>query len=195
MAITTADIQTLRQQTGVGILEAKKALLSADGNMTKAVEILRKAGVKLAAKKSDRAVKEGVIGMYIHANHKIGAMVALACETDFVARTEDFQNLAHDLAIHVAAANPRYLQPSQIPDDVIASERDIYQAQLKAEGKPEKMWEKIVDGKLEKFYAETCFLAQPFVKDDQQTIAELVQSAVTRLGENIQIVSFNRETV
>ncbi len=195
MTISTNDIQTLRQQTGVGLMQAKKALQEVDGDMVKAVEHLRKAGTKIAASKSDRQVKEGVIGNYIHANNKVGAMVALACETDFVARTEDFQNLAHDLAIHVAAANPRYLQASDVPEDVIASEREIYKAQLSSEGKPEKMWDHIIEGKLQKFYSETCFLTQQFVKDDSQTIQQLVQAAVARLGENIQILSFSRQTV
>lgn len=192
MAISTQDIQALRQQTGVGMMEAKKALTASDGDMAKAIEHLRKSGLKMAAQKSERAVKEGVVGTYLHANGKVAAMVAVACETDFVARTDNFKELAHDIALHVAAANPKYLDASAIPSDVIEREKDIYREQLKAEGKPEKMWDKIMEGKLQKFYGEVCLLNQPFVKDDQQTIAQLVQAAVTSLGENIQIVSFSR---
>ena len=121
--------------------------------------------------------------------------MALACETDFVARTEDFQNLAHDITLHVAATNPRYLDPSQIPADVLEQERDIYRQQLKTEGKLEQMWDKIIEGKLKKFYSEACLLQQPFVKDDQQTIEQLLQSAVSRLGENIRILSFSRQSI
>ncbi len=189
------DINALRQQTGVGLMDAKRALEAAGGDMAKAVTELRKAGLKIASKKSARPVKEGVVGTYLHANGKVGAMVALACETDFVARTDDFKNLAHDLAVHVAATNPRYLRSSEIPAEVLDEERAIYRDQLQSEGKPEKMWDKIVEGKLQKFYSETCLLDQPFVKDDTQTITDVIQAAITRLGENIQVVSFNRQTV
>lgn len=194
-AITTADIQNLRQQTGVGMLEAKKALTAADGDMTLALDNLRKAGKKVAAAKSARTVKEGVVGSYVHANGKVAALVAVACETDFVARTKEFQDLVHDIALHIAAANPIYLQPDDVPAAVLDKEREIYHEQLKAEGKPEKMWEKIVAGKVQKFYTETCLLHQPFVKDDQQTIGEVIQAAVAKLGENIVITSFARLTV
>jgi elongation factor Ts len=148
--------------------------------------------MKMAAAKSERTVKEGVVGTYLHANGKVAALVAVACETDFVARTKDFQDLAHDLAVHVAAANPQYLQPSDVPADVVAKEREIYQQQLKTEGKPEKMWDNIIEGKLKKFYADTCLLNQTYVKDDSLTITELVQQGVAKLGENIQVVSFSR---
>jgi elongation factor Ts len=190
--ITTADIQALRQQTGVGMMEAKKALVAANGDAQLAIDNLRKAGMKMAAAKSERTVKEGVVGTYLHANGKVAALVAVACETDFVARTKDFQDLAHDLAVHVAAANPQYLQPSDVPADVVAKEREIYQQQLKTEGKPEKMWDNIIEGKLKKFYADTCLLNQTYVKDDSLTITELVQQGVAKLGENIQVVSFSR---
>lgn len=195
MTVSTGDINALRQQTGVGLMAAKKALEAAGGDMAKAMTELRKAGVKLASQKSSRVVKEGVVGTYLHSNGKVGAMVALGCETDFVARTDDFTGLAHDLALHVAAANPAYLHSSNIPADIIDQERAIYREQLKAGGKPAKMWENIIEGKLQKFYSEQCLLHQLFVKDDQQTVEALMQAAVTRLGENIQIISFSRQSV
>lgn len=190
--ITTADIQALRQQTGVGMMEAKKALTEANGDAALAMENLRKAGKKLAASKSERAVKEGQVGMYVHANGKVAAMVAVACETDFVARTDDFKNLAHDIALHIAAANPLYLQATDVPAEVLEKEREIYREQLKTEGKPEKMWDNIIEGKLKKYYAETCLLDQLYVKDDSLTIRDLVQQTVAKIGENVQIASFAR---
>jgi len=195
MSISATLVQQLRQQTGVGLMAAKRALEATDGDMAKAIEQLRASGLKVAAQKSGRTVKDGVVGTYLHANGKVGAMVALACETDFVARTDDFKDLAHDLALHVAASNPRYLQPSDIPTEILEVEKDVYRAQLKTEGKPEKMWDKIIEGKLEKFYSDTCLLNQPFVKDDQLTINGVIQAAITRVGENIQIVSFSRQSV
>lgn len=192
MSITATDIQALRQKTGVGLMDAKRALEATDGDMEKAIAELRKAGVKLAAKKSDRAVSEGVIGSYVHSNGKVAALVALACETDFVARTEDFQNLAHDLAVHVAAANPRFIKPEDVPADLVAEEEAIYREQLKTEGKPEAMWDKILPGKLDKYYSDICLLKQAYVKDDSQTIQDLLTEATAKLGENIQIASFHR---
>lgn len=193
--ISTADIQALRQQTGVGMLEAKKALTEANGDASKAMENLRKAGKKIAASKSERTIKEGLVGTYVHANGKVAAMVVVGCETDFVARTEDFQNLVHDIALHITAAQPKYLQPQDVPAEVVAKEQEIYREQLKTEGKPEKIWESIIDGKLKKFYADTCLLQQPFVKDDTKTIGELVQEAIAKMGENIQVSSFARLAV
>lgn len=195
MAISTEDIQWLRQETGVGMMDAKKALEAVNGDRQAAVEAMRRRGAKVAASKSERAVKEGVVGSYVHANNKVAALVAVACETDFVSRTEDFQNLGHDLALHVAAANPKYLSPEQVPAEVLAKEEEIYREQLKAEGKPEAMWDKILPGKIAKFYAETCFLKQPFVKDDSLTIEQVVQGAVAKLGENIVITGFSRLSV
>lgn len=195
MNITTADIQKLREQTGVGMMDAKKALTAAEGDMTAAVEALRKKGQKIAASKSDRAVKEGAVGTYVHSNGKIAALVAVACETDFVARTDAFQELIKDLAMHVAAMNPTYLKPEDVPADVVAKEQEIYREQLLAEGKPEAMLEKILPGKLKKFYSDTCFLEQPFVKDDSLTIAQLVESTIAKLGENIQVTAFSRLAV
>lgn len=195
MNITTADIQKLREQTGVGMMDAKKALTAAEGDMTAAIEALRKKGQKIAASKSERAVKEGVVGTYLHSNGKIAALVAVACETDFVARTDAFQALAKDLAMHVAAMNPAYLKPADVPADIIAKEEEIYRAQLKDEGKPEAMWDNIIPGKLKKFYTDNCLLEQPFIKDDAMTVGQLVESSISKLGENIQVTSFSRLTV
>lgn len=193
--ISPTDIQTLRQRTGVGMMEAKKALTAADGDPVKALENLRKAGMKIAASKSSRTVTEGAIGTYVHANHKVAALVALACETDFVARTEDFRHLAHDLALHVAAANPLYLQAADIPAAIVEKEQEIYREQLRTEGKPEKMWPGIINGKLKKYFGEVCLLDQPYVKDDTQSVQAVLQAAVVKLGENIQISSFARLAV
>lgn len=195
MAITSEDIQWLRQATGVGMMDAKKALEAVDGNREAAVEAMRKRGAKVAASKSDRAVKEGVVGSYVHANNKVAALVAVACETDFVSRTDDFQSLAHELAVHVAAMNPKYLSPNDVPADVVAKEEEIYREQLKAEGKPEAMWDKILPGKIAKFYADTCLLNQPFVKDDSMTVEQVIQAAVAKLGENIVVTGFSRLSI
>lgn len=192
MSITAADIQALRQQTGAGIMDAKRALESTGGDLEKATAELRKAGLKLAAKKSDRTVSEGTIGSYVHSNGKVASLVALACETDFVARTDDFRALASDLAMQVAATNPKYLKPEDIPADIIAAEEAIYRDQLQSEGKPEAMWDKILPGKLARFYSEVCLLHQPFVKDDELTIQDLLTAATAKLGENIQIQAFSR---
>lgn len=173
-------------------MDAKRALEAAGGDEAAAITALRTSGLKIAAKKGDRAVREGVIGTYLHANAKVAALVALACETDFVARTEDFKNLAHDLALHVTAANPQYLKPEEIPAAIIEQETAVAREQLKNEKKPEKMWDKILPGKLEKFYSETCLLNQLFVKDDSQTVRDLLAAATARLGENIQIQAFHR---
>ncbi len=192
MTISTSDIQSLRQKTGVGLMVAKRALEAAGGDLDRAMTELRKAGVKLAAKKSERVLKEGVIGTYLHSNGKVAAQVALACETDFVARNEDFKALAKELALHVAATNPRYVDRAAVPAEVVAEEQKIYRSQLKQAGQPPARWDKIVAGKLEKFYSEACLLEQPHVRDDTQTIQDLVTAAVAKLGENIQIVAFSR---
>lgn len=188
----TQDIVKLREQTGVGMMAAKRALDEAGGDMAKAVAVLRKAGEKIAASKVSRATREGAIGHYLHSNGKVASLVVVSCETDFVARSQPFQNLIHELAVHVAAANPAYVKSDEIPADVLEAERKIYLEQLVREKKPAKMREAIVTGKLKKFYAETCLLDQPFVKDDSMTVAELVQGAIQKLGENIQIRQFVR---
>lgn len=192
MKIDTATIQKLRNETGAGIMDTKKALQESNGDYDGAVEYLKKYGQKMAAKKKDREASEGVIGNYTHTNGKVGAVVALACETDFVANTDDFKILAHDLAMHITATNPLYLVPDEIPAADIEKEKEIYRAQLKEEKKPEKIWDNIMTGKLEKYYGEVCLLKQRFIKDDEKTIEQLLNTAVVKLGENIQIKSFSR---
>jgi elongation factor Ts len=189
------DVGTLREQTGVGILAAKRALQESRGDIQKAIETLRKAGQSIAAGKTSRVTREGTIGYYIHANKKIAALVSLACETDFVARNEKFQELAHNLALHIAAAHPEYLQLEDIPHDVLVHEREIYGEQAKREGKPPAVLDKIVAGKLEKYYEEHCLLKQRFVKQDDLTIEDLITATIQKFGENIQIREFVRFTL
>lgn len=187
-------VQTLREQTGAGIMECKRALAEARGDIRRAVEILRGRGQKVVQAKQDRETREGRLGVYVHTNGKVGAIVALACETDFVARTEDFQTLARDLAMQVTASVPRYLRPEDIPAEVVAAESEIYARQMEP-GKPASVREKIAAGKLEKFFAEVCLLKQPFIKDEGITVQQLLDRTVAKLGENIQITGFSRLTV
>jgi elongation factor Ts len=192
MAIDTQSIQALREETGAGLMDAKRALQEAGGDHAKAIEVLRKHGQKIAAKKQGRQTNEGLIGTYVHANHKVVSLVALACETDFVAKTEDFIELAHELAMQVAATDPQYIIPADVPAAMVAKEKEIYREQLKSEGKPEKMWDKISEGKLEKFFSEVCLLKQTFIKDDKKTVELLIQEKILKLGENIQIKEIKR---
>lgn len=173
-------------------MDAKKALTAVNGDIDAALEYLKKHGQKIAAQKQDRAARDGMIGTYLHANKKLAALVLLACETDFVAKTEDFQNLAHDIAMQVAAMDPQYIRPEDVPVDVIEKEKEIFRAQLKQEGKPEKMWDTIIEGKLKKYYTDVCLLYQPFVKDEDKTINDLVTAVIAKLGENIQVKKFTR---
>lgn len=192
MAISTDSIQELRRQTGAGIMDAKRALHEAQGDLEKAVELLRRNGRKIAAGKQHRESREGVIGAYVHANGKVAALVELTCETDFVARTEEFHALAHDLALHVAALDPLYLDATSIPGDVVEKERSIALDLLEREGKPRAILEKIISGKLQKFVSEVSLLEQPFVKDETVTIRSLLEGAMQKFGENIQIRRFVR---
>ncbi|MFA6098290.1 MAG: translation elongation factor Ts [Patescibacteria group bacterium] len=187
MAITTENIKKLREQTGVGIMDAKTALKNNDGDFTKAIDYLKKQGQKVAEKKQDRKTKEGAIGYYIHANHKVAALVALACESDFVANTDDFRDLAHDLAMQVAATDPTYISPKDVPAEIIGKEKEIYSAQLKKDKKPDNIIDKIIKGKLDKFYSEVCLIKQPFIKEDKKTIEDIINEKILKLGENIQI--------
>lgn len=185
-------ISSVREKTGAGIVDVKAALEEAKGNAELAEDILRKKGIIKAGKKSDRVAGEGIVYSYIHGNKKVGVMVELRCETDFVARNEAFTQLAHDIALHAAAMNPLYLDESQVPPELIEKEREIYKEELKASGKPEEMIAKIIDGKLAKFYTDICLLKQAFVKDESMSIENLVKSAVARMGENIQVKRFVR---
>ena len=191
--ISVADIQTLRERTGVGMLDAKQALETAGGDIDAAVTTLRKAGQKVADKKAARVTREGVVGVYEHSNKKLVAAVAVACETDFVERTEDFQTLAHELAMHVAAAAPTYLSAADIPADILAKEEEIARSQ--AVGKPENILASIIQGKLKKYAEEHCLLEQKFFKDDTKTVNEVVQETIQKLGENIQVKEFVRVSV
>lgn len=192
-SIPVADIQLLRERTGVGMLDAKHALEASGGDLEAAVTALRKAGQKVADKRAARVTREGVVGVYEHSNKKLVAAVAVACETDFVARTSDFQTLAHDLAMHVAAAAPLYLSAVDIPAEVLSKEEDIARSQ--ASGKPENILNAIIQGKVKKYAEEHCLLEQKFFKDDTKTIAIVVQEAIQKLGENIQVKEFFRLSV
>ena len=185
-------VKDLREATGAGILDCRKALAQHDGDFDKAVAYLREKGLAAAAKKLGREAKEGKLELYSHAGGRVGVMVEVNCETDFVARTEKFQTFAHDLALHIAATAPRYMDVTDVPADVLDAERAIARNRAKEEGKPEKIWDKIVDGRLEKFYQEVCLLKQPFVKDESVTIAELLKQAVSAVGENVIIRRFLR---
>ena len=198
--MSTEALKKLRELTGAGVNDIKKALDEAKGDEVKAVEILRKNGQKIAAKKADRETKEGLIGSYIHSNGKVGVLVAVSCETDFVARTEQFQNFVHDLALQVAATNPLYLTPAEIPAQILEKEKEIYREQLKNEGpsagsgqaKSAELIDKIIEGKLQKYYAEVCLLNQVFVKDDKMTIEKMLTQTIAKIGENVQIKKFIR---
>ena len=189
---TINDIQKLRERTGAGMMAAKKALEEAGHDFAKAVDLLRQRGVKVAAAKGERTTGQGLIEAYVHLGGKLGVLVEVACETDFVARTDKFKELAHDLAMQVAATNPLYLEPKDVPQEVIEREQRIYSEQLAAEGKQPPVADKIIAGKLAKFYQEVCLMKQPFFKDDQQTVAEVVTAAIAALGENIKIKRFAR---
>jgi elongation factor Ts len=192
MGISAKDVAELRKQTGVGMMECKKALEESGGDMEKASDILRKRGVAKAEKRAGRSASEGVIGSYVHFNGKVGVLVDLNCETDFVARTEDFQNLAKDLSLHIASARPMAVSADDLPEALVAKEREIVDAQVAESGKPEAVREKIVDGKMRKFREERALLEQPFVKDDKISIGQLVTETSAKLGENIVVRRFVR---
>ncbi len=193
MAIDTKAIVKLREITGAGMGDVREALEEAGGDMEKAIEVLRKKGALKAAKKmTDRVAGEGLVHAYIHGTGKVGVLVQVGCETDFVARNEDFQALVHDIAIQIAGANPLYIKPEDVPAEVTEKEKEIYKEQLLAEGKPENMIDKIMDGKLEKYYQEVCLLKQAFIKDDQFTVEKVIEQAVAKLGEKIEVVRFTR---
>lgn len=190
--ITAQQVKQLRELTGAGMMDCKRALQDAGGDMKKAQELLREWGLASALKKQGRTAAEGLIHSYIHHGGKVGVLVEVNCETDFVARTTEFQQLAHDIALQIAAAKPLYVNRSEVPQDVIERERAIFRKEAQAEGKPEKVIERIVDGKMEKFFSEICLEDQPFIRDDKKTVGELVTEAIAQLGENIRIRRFAR---
>jgi elongation factor Ts len=185
-------VKQLRERTGAGFAACREALIEAQGNLELAIDILRKKGQAAAAKKAQRATSEGLVGSYIHAGGKIGVLVEVNCESDFVARTEDFQRLCHDVAMHIAALDPRFLRREEVTQEILDREREIYKDQAKQTGKPEPVIEKIVNGKMEKFYEENCLYEQHFIKDEGVTIKELVDQAIAKLGENIAVRRFSR---
>ncbi len=192
MQISASQVKELREKTGAGIMDCKKALSECKGDMEAAVKYLREKGLAAAQKKAGRTTAEGIVYSYIHAGGKVGVLLELNCETDFVARTEDFRQLAKDLAMHVAAMNPRYVSREEVPQDVIEKEKEIYMNQARESGKPEQVIGKIAEGKLEKFFKEVCLLEQPFVKDTEKTVEKLITEAVAKLGENINVRRFVR---
>ncbi|PIQ95821.1 MAG: translation elongation factor Ts [Nitrospinae bacterium CG11_big_fil_rev_8_21_14_0_20_56_8] len=192
MEITAEMVKDLRTKSGAGIMECKKALAETKGDIEEAITFLRKKGLASAGKKAGRETGDGAIGSYIHPGSKIGVMVELNCETDFVANTPDFQVLLKDICMHVAAARPRFVAREEVTEEVLAKEREIFGAQARASGKPEKILDKIIDGKMEKFYEENCLLEQLFVKDTNITIQDLIKQKIAILGENITIGRFSR---
>lgn len=186
------QIKKIREITGAGMVDVKKAIDEAAGDEKKAIEILRKKGQSKAVKKMDREAKEGVVASYIHSNKKIGSMIKLYCETDFVARNEEFQQLAADIAMHISAADPKVLSPDQVSDELIEKEKGIWREQLASEGKPEEMLEKIMEGKEKKFREESALLTQSFIKEPELTIQDLINEKIGKIGENIQIGEFVR---
>lgn len=190
--ISASSVKELREMTGAGMMDCKRALQEADGNIDKAVEILREKGLSAAAKKAGRIAAEGIVESYIHMGGKIGVMVEVNCETDFVAKTAEFKTFVRDIAMHIAASNPLYLNKEEVPEDVIAKEKEILRAQALNEGKPEKIVDKMVEGRIEKYFKEACLLEQPFVKDTDKTINDLVNEKVAEIGEKISIRRFVR---
>ena len=192
MSVTAQMVKELRERTGAGMLDCKNALTEVGGDMDRAVEHLRKKGLASAAKKAGRVAADGAVGSYIHAGGKIGVLVEVNCETDFVARTDDFQELVKDIAMHIAAADPRFVRTEEVTGDVLAKEREIYREQALGEGKPENVVDRIVEGKMKKYYAEFVLLEQPFVKEPDKTVGEMVAEKIAKIGENIQVRRFSR---
>jgi elongation factor Ts len=185
-------VKQLRDKTGTGMMDCKEALIASDGDFEKAVDYLRKKGLSAATKRSSKAAKDGTIASYIHMGGRIGVMVEINCETDFVAKTDDFQATAKDVAMHIAASNPLYLRPEDIPQEDLEREKEIYRSQLKEEKKPEKIWDKIIEGKLNKFYEDVCLTKQKFVKNTDINVETLINNMIAKTGENIIIRRFAR---
>lgn len=192
MAITAGQVKELRDRTGAGMLECKRALEEADGNLEAAVDILRAKGAALAAKRSGRETREGTVGSYIHMGGRIGVLVEVNCETDFVARTDDFQDLVRDLAMHIAASNPLAISEEEIDPEIIERERTVFTDQVRNEGKPENLWDRIVDGKMKRFFEDNTLLEQPFIKDTDKSVRELITEVSAKTGENIVVRRFAR---
>lgn len=192
MEINAAQVKVLREKTGAGFMDCKQALVEAGGDQEKAIQILRTKGQAKAEKKSTRSASDGLVYAYIHPPGKLGVMIEINSETDFVAKNEEFRSLAHDIAMHIAAADPRYIKQDDVPQEYIAKEKTIYMEQAKNEGKPEKILEKIVEGKLKKHLEEICLLNQQFVKDPEKTIEDIIKEKIAKMGENIVVRRFSR---
>jgi elongation factor Ts len=192
MEVSASAVKELREKTGAGMMDCKKALAETGGDVQKAIDYLRQKGLAAAAKKADRVAADGAVGAYVHPGGKIGVLVEINCETDFVARTAEFQSLLKDIAMQVAAANPRYLRREEVPATELDKEKAIYRQQALEIGKPEKVVDKIVEGKIERFYSEACLLEQAFIKDPDKKVTDIVNESIGRLGENIQIRRFSR---
>lgn len=190
--ITAALVKELRERTGAGMMDCKKALAATEGDMDKAIDFLREKGLAAAAKKAGRIAAEGLVESYIHAGGRIGVLVEVNCETDFVAKTDAFKSLVKDIAMHIAAANPSYLRREEVPAAELEHEKMVLSEQARNEGKPEKIIEKMVTGRIEKYYKEVCLLEQPFVKDPDKTISDLITESIAKIGENIAIRRFTR---
>ncbi|MFC1655303.1 translation elongation factor Ts [Patescibacteria group bacterium] len=195
MTVTLDQIKELRSKTGVSMMACKKALTESNGDFEKAIDDLRKSGEAKAVSRAERSTGNGVVASYIHSNNQIGVLVHFACETDFVAKNEDFQALGRDIAMHIAASAPLYQNPEDVPQELIDKEKEIWTDQLKSEGKPEKMWDQIMDGKENKFRNEISLMKQPFVKDPELTIERLITDSITKIGENIKIEKFVRYSI
>ena len=192
MEISAAQVKKLRELTGAGMMECKAALTEAKGDIEEATTILRKRGLAQATKKAGRSTNEGLIGSYIHMGGKIGVLVEVNCESDFVARTDDFQGLAREIAMHIAAASPLYVRREDVPGEVLDRERDIYRSQMEGQNKPQQVIDRIIEGKLNSFYEQVCLLDQPSIRDPKVTIGQIVQQTIAKLGENIAIPRFVR---
>ncbi len=190
--ISAALVRELRERTSAGMMDCKKALLETSGDIAKAEDWLKQKGLSKASQKAGRITAEGAVGSYIHMGGKIGVLIEVNCETDFVARTPEFQNLVKDLAMHIAALSPRWLNREEIPAEMLAKEKEAFQAQAKESGKPERAWDKIIEGKLEKFFQEACLVDQSFAKDQDKSVRQIVDEAIAKTGENIQIRRFAR---
>lgn len=192
MEITSTMVKELRTKTGAGMMDCKEALAAVEGDFEKAIDFLRKKGLSAATKRSSKAAKDGTVASYIHMGGRIGVMVEINCETDFVAKTADFQTMARDIAMHIAASNPLYVRPDEIAEDALDREKEIYRSQLREEKKPEKIWDKIIEGKLKKYYEDVCLVEQKFVKNQDITVGTLISNMIAKTGENIVIRRFAR---
>lgn len=192
MEITASMVKDLRERTGAGMMDCKKALVECEGNVEKAIDYLREKGIAKAAKKAGRIAAEGLVDAYIHMGGRIGVLLEINCETDFVAKTDNFKSLCHDVAMHIAAANPQYVRREEVPTDALDKEKEVLRAQALNEGKPEKIVDRMVEGRVEKYYKEICLMEQPYVKDPDKTIGDLIAETTATIGEKITIRRFTR---